>query len=105
MCCCVSDDRKCDYKGGDCKMTKKGCKGGYWTTGDCAGPADRKCCIQDGMLLIRDENFPLFIEFPLLHGQFGHFCNLYRSAIKKYRGEECLEFHCLAAFALTLTIH
>ena len=51
MCCCVSDDRKCDYKGGDCKMTKKGCKGGYWTTGDCAGPADRKCCIQDGMLL------------------------------------------------------
>ena len=48
---CVLDDRKCDYKGGDCKMTKRGCKGGYWTTGDCAGPADRKCCIQKGMLI------------------------------------------------------
>ena len=34
----------CDRKGGQCKMTKKRCDG-YWTTGDCAGPAERKCCI------------------------------------------------------------
>ena len=43
-CINVSDDHTCDRKGGECKMTKKRCDG-YWTTGDCAGPADRKCCI------------------------------------------------------------
>ena len=34
----------------------------------------------------RDENFPLFSGFPLLHGQFGHSRNLYGSAIKNVRG-------------------
>ena len=30
--------------------------------------------------------FRFLADFRFLHGQFGHSCNLYRSAIKKYKG-------------------
>ena len=46
------------------------------------------------------RNFCFLVDFCFF-GQFVHSCYFYRAAIKV----NSLDFHCLAAFALTLTKH
>ena len=44
----MTDDDKCDALWGNCKDTRRGCRGGPFGVNMCAGPAGRMCCIQDG---------------------------------------------------------